>query len=67
MSGLFKAFAGGIVAIILGILLYQAPGIEWYMPLPAFGVAVLLFGLGIAQWRALKKKDKFDSPQGPLS
>jgi hypothetical protein len=58
MGAVFKLVGGGVLAVVLGVLLYQVPDMEWYLPLPAFLVAPLLIGLGIVHWRKLQQKEK---------
>lgn len=60
MYAVWRLIGSGILAIVLGIMLYQVPEIEWYKPLPAFVVAPFLIGLGLMHWSNLKNKPKQD-------
>jgi hypothetical protein len=64
MGAVLKLVGGGVLAVVLGILLYQVPDMDWYLPLPAFLVAPLLIGLGIVHWRNLQHKDKEGAEPG---
>jgi hypothetical protein len=65
MGKVIKLVGGSVLAVVLGILLYQVPDMDWYLPLPAFLVAPLLIGLGIVHWRNLKKED--NEPTDPVT
>jgi hypothetical protein len=58
MRAAIELVGGGVLAVLLGILLYRVPDMDWYLPLPAFLAAPLPIGLGIVQWRSLQQKDK---------
>jgi hypothetical protein len=64
MGAVFKLVGGGVLAVVLGILLYQVPDMDWYLPLPAFLVAPLLIGLGVVHWRNLRRKDQGGTEPG---
>jgi hypothetical protein len=60
VRAVLRLIGGGVVAAVLGVLLYQFPDMEWYMPLPAFLVSPLLIALGIVHWRNLRANGRWD-------
>ena len=61
MRAVIRLVGGGVLAIVLGVLLYLVPEMDWYLPLPAFLVGPLLIGLGMAHWRRLQQEDKISA------
>jgi hypothetical protein len=51
----WKLVGSGVLAVVLGVMLYQTPDIKWYEPLPAFVAAPFLIGLGLMHWSNLRR------------